>query len=200
MRRIFTLGFALFTMFTCGAGAQSAPTVSYPPVLVVTFYARVAPANVSPEGFVDGSDKVLVDSVADLFKALDGQNFHPDRGYPGTPSHYVAVSDPAKADIIVTVAARGISTASLGARTTMQVYNGVVIADTVPTVGVTRWVSMVLSVGTYRKEFVAWSTNQSRFSVGAWTGDAKRLALMAAAWVMANEAQIRKRQIERAKG
>ena len=123
-------------------------------------------------------------------KALDGKDFHPNKGFPGSQAHYVVVTDPAKADIVLTVAARGVSFASLGLRTTMEFYRGVVVADTVPTVGVTRWVSIVLSVGSYLKEFLTWSTNRSAFSAGAWTADAKLLALLSVSWVMANEAKI----------
>lgn len=161
---------------------------------VVTVHVNTAPPKVSPEGFVEESDKVLRDSLADMVKAMDGADFHPRKGFPGSKAMYQVVSDPLLADIVLTIAARGVSAESLGQRTTMQFYSGVALADTVPTVGVTRWVSMVLSVGTYRKEVVAWSTNRSRFSAGAWTDDAKALALSAAGWVMANEAQIRERQ------
>lgn len=163
-------------------------------LLQIFVYVDAAPQAVSADGFVDSSDKWLQDSVADLKKALNNKNFHPNKGFPGSPAHYTVINDPAKADVVLTVAARGTSAESLGQRTTMQFYRGVVMADTVPTVGVTRWVSVVLSVGNYRREIVTWYTNQSRFSAGAWTKDAKRHALEVAGWVMANEAKIKERQ------
>jgi hypothetical protein len=63
----------------------------------------------------------------------------------------VAVTDPTKPDIVLTIAARGVSARSWGQRTTMEFYDGVVLATTVPTVAVTRWVSMVLSVAPTEK-------------------------------------------------
>jgi hypothetical protein len=190
LRRIFLL---VLAMCACGAWRTS------PDKFVLNFYVTVVPQVVSPEGFVEGSNKELVDSVKDLQKALDGKDLRPEKGWPGSHTHFTAVTDATKGDIVLTVAARGVSSESLGQRTTMQFYGGVALADTMPTVGVTRWVSMVLSVGTYRKEFVSWSTNRSRYSAGAWTDDAYALAKLAAAWVMANEAQIRERQKARSK-
>jgi hypothetical protein len=78
----------------------------------------------------------------------------------------------------------------------MEFYRGVILADTTPLIGVTRWVSAVLSVGDYRKEVVAWSMNRSALSAGAWTQDAKFLSLAAAGWVMANEEKIKERRHE----
>lgn len=188
MRRLVAAALIAGTVIA-GAAAQKAPAP-----LVVKVYVDFTPPKVSPEGFVDESDKWLVDSRRDIQAALDSKDFHPNKGFPGSPEHYVLAADKEKADIVVTVAARGVSTESLGQRTTMQIYRGVVLADTVPTIGVTRWVSIVLSVGTYRKEFVAWSTNRSRFSAGAWTADANLLAKVVAGWVMANEEKIRELQ------
>jgi hypothetical protein len=158
--------------------------------LAISVYVESTPPAMSPEGFVEGSDKVLVDSARDLRKALDGKSFHPKKGYPGSPAVYHVSESTRGADLTLTIAARGQNAESLGQRTTMKIYSGVVVADTVPKVGVTRWVSMIISVGTYKKEVLAWSTNQSAFSMGAWTEDAKYLALSAAAWVMANEPRI----------
>ena|ERR1051326_288488 len=160
----------------------------------VTVFVDSRPLPVSPEGFVDGPDKWLQDSKHDLANSLNGRSFHPKKGFPGSTTRYVVVDDPAKADVSLIIATRGTNVVSLGQRTTMEFYRGVVLADTVPSVGVTRWVSMVLSVGTYKKEFVAWSTNQTRWSMGAWSQDARLLALEAVTWVMANEERIRERQ------
>jgi len=161
---------------------------------IVAVRVDAAPQAVSPEGFVDGSDVWLRDSVADLRKALNGKEFTPNKTCPGARARYVVVDNPEEADIGLTVGARGTSSVTLGQRTTAEFYRGVVLSETVPTVGVTRWVSIVLSVATYRKEFVAWSTNQSRFSLGAWRKDTNLLARVAACWVMNNEAQIRERR------
>jgi hypothetical protein len=162
--------------------------------LDVYVYVAAAPQTVSPEGFVDSSNKWIDDSVADLKKQLDGKPFHPNKGFPGSPAVYHVVDSPEHADVSAIIAARGESAATYGQRTTMQIYRGAVLADTVPTIGITRWVSMVISVGGYRKEITAWYANRSRFSAGAWTENAKRLALELAGWVMANESQIRARR------
>ncbi len=162
--------------------------------LIISVYITTAAPVVSPEGFVEESDKVLVDSARDLRKSLDGKDFHPKKGYPGSKSHYRVVSDPKDADIILTVAARGQNSTSLGQRTTMKIYDGVVVADTVPKVGVTRWLSVILSAGTYKKELVSWWVNQSQFSVGAWSKDAGLIAILSASWVMANEPKVLERR------
>jgi len=164
--------------------------------LHLNVYVTSAVLATSAEGFVDGSDKVLVDSVRDLKSALDGKEFHAKKGYPGSLAMYHVVSKPEQADVTLIIAARGINTAQLGARTTAAIYGGVLVANTVPMVGVTRWVSMIISVGTYKKEIIAWSTNRSNLSAGAWGKDAKLLALNAAAWVMANEPKIMDRRAQ----
>src|SRR5215510_10473413 len=102
---------------------------------LVTVLVDAAPPPVSADGFVDGSDAWLKDSVADLKKAVDRKEFTPNKSCPGSRAKYIVVDDPREADIALTVAARGTSYASLGQRTTLQIYNGVVLADTVPTVG-----------------------------------------------------------------
>jgi hypothetical protein len=161
--------------------------------LPIYVYVGAAEQAVSEEGFVDSSNKWIDDSVADLKKQLDGRMFHPNKGFPGSLEVYHVVASPDDADVSAIIAARGISAATYGQRTTLRVYQGAVLVDTVPDVGVTRWVSMVISVGNYRKEITAWWANQSRFSAGAWTENAKRLALGLAEWVMANEARIQSR-------
>src|SRR6185295_17495739 len=174
------------TLFLISAAAPMLRAEKSQP-LEILVYVTSAPLPVSPEGFVEGSDKVLIDSVGDLKKALDGKEFHPNKGYPGSKARYRVVQAPDKADIVLTVAARGINLAALGQRTTMSIYSGVVVADTIPTVGVTPWVSAILSVGTYKKEILTYSTNRSRFSAGAWRADTNLIALMAAGWVMVNQ-------------
>lgn len=168
--------------------------------LTVSVHINTASQSRSAEGFVDSSDVWLRDSAKDMKKAMDGKEFRPNKACPGTRSRYSVTPDPTGADITLTVAARGTSAAELGQRTSIQLYNGVLLADTVPTVGVTRWVSVVLSVGTYRREFLAWHTNRSKLSAGAWSADAKLLAGMAACWVMVNEDKILERQSARQKG
>jgi len=167
-----------------------------PQPLVISVYVTTAAPNVSPEGFVEGSDKVLVDSARDVKKALDGKEFHPNKGYPGSRALYRVVASEKQADVTLIVASRGEGLESMGQRTTMHIYNGVAVADTAPVKGVVRWVSMIISVGTYKKEVMAAWVNQSPLSAGAWGEDAKSLALQAAAWVMANEQRILERRVD----
>jgi len=164
---------------------------------LVSVYIKAAAQEVSSDGFVDGSNVWIRDSVSDLKKAMDGKEFTPNKTCPGTRARYKVVDNYADADLVLTVAARGTSATDLGQRTTMKFYNGVLLADTVPTVGVTRWVSVILSVANYQKELLAWHTNKSNWSAGAWTADAKLLGRIAACWVMVNEKRIRERQGER---
>ena len=180
-----------FAIVALAIAGHAAPQAQAQAKLLISVFVGVAPQNVSPEGFVDGVDvKGLDDSANDIRKTFDNKDWHPKDGYPGSNEHYVLASDSAKSDVVVTIAARGTSAQALGSRTTMQIYRGVIIADSVPTVGVTRWVSIVLSVGTYRKEFVAWSTNTSRFSAGAWGSDADLLGKAVVGWVLQNEPRI----------
>ncbi len=158
--------------------------------LLISVYITTAAPTVSPEGFVEGSDKVLADSARDIRKALDGKEFHPKKGYPGSRAMYRFVDSQEKADVTLIVASRGQGMESLGQRTTMHIYSGVVVADTAPVKGVIRWVSMIISVGTYKKEVLASWVNQSSLSAGAWGQDAKLLAVQAASWVAANESRI----------
>ena len=178
MRRLVVIVIAsLATAGVAQPQAQAKVTLS---VFVDVFHPPV-----SPEGFVDAVDvKGLNDSVVDLTNAFDNKDWNPKTGWPGSPERTLLAADPAQADLLLTVAARGTSTQELGSRTTMAVYRGVVTADTVPTVGVTRWVSIVLSVGTYRKEFLTWTTNKSAFSLGSWTADANLLAQYVLGWTM----------------
>lgn len=183
---------ALLLIFLCG----SAHAETKAP-FVVNVYVDFAPLPVSPEGFVEASDKWLRDSVKDIQRQLDGKEFHPSKGIAASKSRYVVVKDREMADVVLTVAARGTSVESLGQRTSMVFFAGVVLADTVPSITVTRWVSMVFSVGTYKKEFLAWHTQKSVLSAGAWSQDARVLAQQAASWVTVNEKRIRELQDER---
>lgn len=185
----------------CGWLLASAPFVTAQVAarpLEFSFHVRTAESEVSPEGFVDAAPDVgIADSVKDIVKVMDGETFTPKRGHPGRKTRFTHVADPNDADIILTIVARGLSAESFGTRTTSRFYKGVVMSESVPIVGNTRWVSMVLSVDTYQREFVGAWTNQSVYSMGAWTEAAKILGANAAAWVMANEAQIIKRRAER---
>jgi hypothetical protein len=192
----------IFAMATVASIAIQKPPMD----LRVSAYVTVLPLPVSPEGFVDGNNQFVLDSLKDLKSALSKEYYDvkPKGRFPvigpamvpdkSRKVRFVLVNEPAEADISLTVVARGDSMSSFGQRTTMRVYSGVAIADTEPTAAITRWVSMLLEVGTYRKEFVTWSTNGSVWSLGAWKADASLLAKNVADWLIANETEIRRRQ------
>jgi len=164
--------------------------------LHVKVYLDTLPPTVSPEGFIDADNKWSRDSVKDLRRMLHKKWFHPKRGWPGSHTHFTVVASPTEADLTLTVVTRGINMESFGQRTSIAFYRNVVLFDTVPMIGVTRWISIVLSVGTYRKEFVAWASNQSRWSLGSWTRASRAMAFASASWVMANDARIRALQVQ----
>jgi len=208
-RRMSVLVFACLGCWTAslpaadqGQQAVEAPAQQkLPQDLTVKLYTAVLPVPVSPEGFVDNTNQFVLDSLKDLQKALSKEYImksywaKPDSfARTTTKLRFVLVAEPTKADMVLTVAARGTSVASFGTRTTMDFYRGVVLADTVPTAAITRWVSLVMEVGSYRREFVTSSTNGSGWSLGAWKADAGLLAQMVAGWVILNEDQMRLRQ------
>ena len=52
----------------------------------------------------------------------------------------------------------------------------------------------MMEVGPYRKEFTGAYTNQSAYSMGAWSDCAKQIANNLRAWAMANSEQLRARR------
>lgn len=154
------------------------------------------PPPISVEGFLETNNLWQIDSANDFRKAINKKCWHPNSkakaAMPDLGTVCFAAADQ-HTDVTITVVARGVNSQSLGQRTTMSAYNGVLVADTVPTSGVTRWVSIVLSTGTYKKEFIAWSTNTSRWSLGAWKQDAGLLAKLVMDWCLLNQAKLREK-------
>jgi hypothetical protein len=187
----------ILTLSLAAVAADLRGQVAAPP-LELTFHVRVPEPEISPEGFVDAApDKALADTVKDLVRVLDGAVATPTKGFPGSKARYRHVENSADADIVLTVVARGLNAESYGSRTQSRFYRGAVLSETTPIIGNTRWISVLLTVDTYRKELVGSWTNTSEYSMGAWTEAAKIVANSATAWVAANEAQIVKRRAER---
>src|SRR5207244_9796456 len=69
-------------------------------------------------------------------------------------------------------------------------YSGTDITTT-PIMANTFWVSAVLKAGTYQREIVGTQTQESAYSLGAWTTCAERIAKDLRAWVTANATQLR---------
>jgi hypothetical protein len=161
----------------------------------ITVRVVAAPPQTSEEGFIEETNIWRLDSAKDFTKAINKKCWHPKdktkKANPDLATVCFSTVDSGE-DVTIVIAGRGENAQSLGQRTTMRYYKGVAIADTVPTVGVTRWVSVILTIGTYKKEFVAWSTNTARWSLGAWSQDANLLAQNVMDWCLLNQAKLRK--------
>ena len=133
------------------------------------------------DGFVD-TDKNISDSVNDV------------RSRISKSKDMIAVDRPEIADVTLVVTLRGIGSESYGQRVSVRVtYRGADL-DTTPLVANTFWVSSVLQVGTYRKEFLGTRTQSSAQSLGAWGLCADELVKNLGAWVSANRANIAARR------
>jgi hypothetical protein len=149
----------------------------------------------SAEGFVDTHNLGEIDSARDLADVLRKTKcWHPKdktkKAMPDLREICFAFVETGE-DVTVTVAKRGVNQETLGQRTTMSLYQNVVVAESVPTVGVTRWVSIIISAGTYKKEVLAYYANKSKWSLGAWKNDAKLLGQQVADWMLLNQAKFR---------
>ena len=182
--RIIFLG--LFTMIAYVIPLSAAKKVT------IGVYVEPAPLWSSQEGFVDGSDVWLKDSVRDIQSAI-ARTWSPTKGCPGSAEKVEAVKDPKAADFTLTVAQRGSSIADFGLRTKLPFYEGVSLA-TIPSRNVARWISVILSAGSYRKELIAWSNGGAVLSGGSWKADAYEIAKDAVCWAMANETTILQRR------
>lgn len=137
------------------------------------------------DGFAD-TTKDIQDSIADIEKNLRKKKD-------------IRIADRADdADVVLVVVARGVGVDAYGSRTTARDtrYSGVVVENT-PMMANTFWVSTVLEVGTYRKEFVGRHTQESAASLGAWSTVADDLAKQVDAWTTTNAAQIWSRRAKR---
>jgi hypothetical protein len=130
------------------------------------------------DGFIDTS-KEIQDSVKDVRSRL---------------SHikqFQVVEKRDGAEIIVTVVARGIGSTTYGQRVTYSQYYGTAILASAPMVANTYWVSSVMDVGVYRKEFLGSYTQEaSTTSMGAWGLCAEQIAKNLKAWAEANKEQL----------
>lgn len=131
------------------------------------------------DGFVD-TGKDIQDSVKDIRSRI-------------RDTKELRLADQASdADVILVVVTRGVGSQSYGVRT--KVYSGYYTGtdvSTVPIVANTFWISTVLEVGKYRKEFTGYQTQSSAVSMGAWTEIATRVAKEVKAWALANGDQLR---------
>ena len=131
------------------------------------------------DGFVDAS-KDIQDSVRDLKKRL-----------AKAKKEVRVVNQRGDADIVVTIVARGVGSQAYGQRLSLQEYYNNTTVTSVPTVANTFWVATVMEAGDYRREITGTYTQDSAYSMGAWTACANRIAKDLRSWVEANSGQIR---------
>ena len=168
MKSIVAMGGVVWLLAT-GVGAQA--PAGTPKILVwVTAPTR--------DGFVDTS-KDIEDTVNDIRKAVQAEKT------------IELAEGPKTADLLLTIVERGTGSQLYGERTQVTHYYGGTQLESLPVVANTRWISTVMEVGAYKKEFAAAYTNSSSSSLGAWTDDARQIVKNLRAWVSANDANIR---------
>jgi hypothetical protein len=135
------------------------------------------------DGFFDTS-KDIQDSIKDIRSQLGKQkNINLD-----------IIDDRSKATIILTVVARGVGSIAYGSRTSAQTYYRGATLETTPMVANTYWVSTMMQVGTYKKEFTGAYTNTASSSMGAWGQCAQQVAKNIGSWAVANADLIKQRK------
>jgi hypothetical protein len=133
------------------------------------------------DGFID-TNKDLQDSINDIRGRLSSNGIQ-------------VLGTPANADITLIVAQRGVGSEAYGQRTTYteNIFTGAELTS-VPIFAHTFWVSSVMQVGSYRKEFLGSFVQQPRLSLGAWSACARQIADDIVAWVKANSTQLQQRR------
>jgi hypothetical protein len=137
------------------------------------------------DGFVD-TGKDIQDSVKDVrSKIRDVKELR-------------VVDQVSDADVVLTVVTRGVGSEAFGVRTNVYntYYSGTEIS-TAPILANTFWISTVMQVGKYRKEFTGQQTQSSAYSLGAWSEIAGRIAKEVRAWSIANADQLRAKRATR---
>jgi len=130
-------------------------------------------------GFVD-TTKEIQDSVKNVrtklshmkeFQLVDGRN---------------------GAEIVLTIVSRGVGSTAYGQRVTYTegYYTGATL-ESGPMVANTYWVSTVMEVEQYRKEFLGRYTHEYSSSMGAWTICADQIAKNLKSWIQANREQLK---------
>ena len=132
-------------------------------------------------GFVD-TTKDVQDSIKDIRGQLNGVK------------QIQIVDAKEKADIVLTVIGRGAGSEKYGQRLTYSEYFNTAELSSTPIVKATLWVSTVMQVGDYKKEFIGTDTAIPEVTMALWTKCAKQIAKNLEAWVMANATQLKQRR------
>ena len=98
------------------------------------------------------------------------------------------------ADIVLIVVSRGVGSATYGQRVDYSEYYGSAALTSVPLVANSYWVSTVMQVGQYRKEFVGTYTTTWDLG-GNWYQCADQVAKSVRSWTKANATQLATRRI-----
>jgi hypothetical protein len=172
------------------AGAPPAPgsalTVSEDPNLPTTAEANAgtnlrftvfisAPQR---DGFFD-TTKEIQDSIKDLRDKLSREK----------NVNLSITDDRRNADVILTVVQRGKGDVAYGRRVEFQDYYGGASLQQVPMIASTYWVSTMMQVGAYKKEFTGTQTqdnNGASLSMGAWGRCAGLITSNIGSWTRTN--------------
>lgn len=99
------------------------------------------------------------------------------------------IDDRKKADVILTVVHRGIGNLAYGQRVEFQDYYGGASLQQVPMVATTYWVSTMMQVGAYKKEFTGTQTQDQqgvKLTYGAWGKCANAIVSNISSWTKTN--------------
>ena len=130
------------------------------------------------DGFFD-TTKDIQDSIKDI-----RQNLSKEKDVILT-----IIDDRSKADVILTVVQRGRGNQAYGRRVEFQSYYGGANLEQVPMVATTYWVSTMMQVGAYKKEFTGTHTQDqqgSPLTFGAWGKCASLISTNVASWTKTN--------------
>jgi uncharacterized protein YgiM (DUF1202 family) len=129
------------------------------------------------DGFVD-TTKEIEDSIKDIKNQLGKQK----------NSILNITNTRADADILLTIVKRGVGVQAYGQRTTIARYYGGTTLEDTPMLASTFWVSTVMQVGKYKKEFTGQKVSEgsSEYSFGEWKDCAGQIARNVTSWVAAN--------------
>ena len=171
---------------TAPAVPGSALTVSEDPNLPTTAEANAATnlrftvfiSAPQRDGFFD-TNKQIQDSIKDLRGRLSKEK----------DVNLWITDDRKNADVILTVVQRGTGDQAYGRRVEFQEYYGGATLAQVPMVATTYWVSTMMQVGSYKKEFTGTYVQDqsgSPLSMGAWGKCASQITTNIASWTRTN--------------
>jgi hypothetical protein len=130
------------------------------------------------DGFFD-TTKDIQDSIKDIRDKLSKEK----------NVILTVIDDRKKADVILTVVHRGRGDQAYGQRVEFQDYYGGASLQHVPMVATTYWVSTMMQVGAYKKEFTGTQTQDNQgvnMSYGAWSKCANAIVSNISSWTKTN--------------